>query len=349
MVRLNMPYARVLIVDDVETNLDVARGLMKPYNMNIDCVTTGQEAIEAIMDERVRYNAIFMDHMMPGMDGIEATKYIREIDSDYAKKIPIIALTANAIVGNEEMFLQKGFQAFISKPIEISHLDSVIREWVRDKEQEKLYQRTDEQSQPVYADDMNWQALDKGIAGVNIEKGISRFYNNKGTYIKILRSFPKSMILLLEVSREADTEYITDYTTAVHGIKGSCGGIGAEAVSAIAEKLEKAGLTGDYEYIAANNDKLTTALETLISDINSMLDEFEADNRKPKKNKPDTVTLNELRIACDNFDMHGVDTAFEELESYEYETDGDLIVFLREKAEIMRFDEIIKKLAEYIE
>jgi len=347
MARLNMPYARVLIVDDVETNLDVAKGLMKPYNMKIDCVTSGREAIEAILDERVRYNAIFMDHMMPGMDGIEATKIIREIDSDYAQKIPIIALTANAIVGNEEMFLQKGFQAFISKPIEITHLDSVIREWVRDKEQEKLYQRSDETSQPVVTDDLNWQVLEKGIPGVNIEKGVSRFFNNKSTYIEILRSYPKSTLSLLAVTKKADKDKLTDYITAVHGIKGSSGGIGAEDVSAMAEKLERASIAGDYDYIAAHNDSFTSAVESLISNISTMLEEFEADNKKPKKKKPDTVTLNALRIACENFDMHAVDMAFEELEAYEYEADGDLVVFLRENAEVMRFDEIIKKLADY--
>jgi CheY-like chemotaxis protein len=82
--------------------------MMKPYGMKIDCVTSGQEAIDAIRAEKVKYNAIFMDHMMPGMDGIEATRIIREeIGTEYAKTVPVIALTANAIVGNEEMFLNK--------------------------------------------------------------------------------------------------------------------------------------------------------------------------------------------------------------------------------------------------
>ncbi|MDR3120487.1 MAG: response regulator, partial [Clostridiales bacterium] len=137
LTRLSLPYAKVLIVDDVQTNLDVARGMMKPYGMQIDCVMSGPCAIEAIRSEEVRYNAIFMDHMMPGMDGIEAVRIIREeIGTDYAKNIPVIALTANAILGNEEMFLSRGFQAFISKPIDIGQLDSVIRQWVRDKSTE---------------------------------------------------------------------------------------------------------------------------------------------------------------------------------------------------------------------
>ena len=135
--RTKMPYARVLIVDDNITNLDVAKGLMKPYGMQIDCVTGGRQAIDAIVAEEGRYSAIFMDHMMPEMDGIEATKRIREIGTNYTKNIPIIALTANAVAGNEVKFLQNGFQDFLSKPIDLSRLDETLRRWVRDKSVDK--------------------------------------------------------------------------------------------------------------------------------------------------------------------------------------------------------------------
>jgi len=101
---------------------------MKPYGMRIDCVDSGQKAIDAVAAETDRYCAIFMDQMMPGMDGIEAMQHIRELSTEYAKKIPIIALTANAVVGSEEMFLSKGFQAFLSKPIDIARLDAVLRQ-----------------------------------------------------------------------------------------------------------------------------------------------------------------------------------------------------------------------------
>ncbi|MCL2741137.1 MAG: ATP-binding protein [Oscillospiraceae bacterium] len=135
--RIQLPYARVLVVDDNATNLDVAKGLLSPYGMKVDCVSGGRLAVEAIREQKARYDAVFMDHMMPDLDGIEATRIIREeIGTDYARAIPIIALTANAIAGNEAMFLSKGFQAFISKPIEMGRLDEVIRRWVRDPARE---------------------------------------------------------------------------------------------------------------------------------------------------------------------------------------------------------------------
>ena len=142
--RANLSYAHVLVVDDIPTNLDVVKGMMKPYGVKIDCVASGPQAIERIESQNPRYAAVFMDHMMPGMDGVEATRVIREeIRTEYARRIPIIALTANAIVGNEQMFLNSGFQDFISKPIDMSKLDAVLRRWVRDKDKEAEAARDD--------------------------------------------------------------------------------------------------------------------------------------------------------------------------------------------------------------
>jgi CheY-like chemotaxis protein len=120
----------------MKTNLDVASGMLKKYKMRVDCALRGQEAVDLIEKAEPVYNAIFMDHMMPEMDGVEATKKIRGIGTKYAMTIPIIALTANAIAGNEQMFLNNDFQAFLAKPINIMNLDSVVQKWFRDKSRE---------------------------------------------------------------------------------------------------------------------------------------------------------------------------------------------------------------------
>ena len=135
-VRPDLSYASVLVVDDMPNNLDVSAALLGKYKMRIDCVSSGQEAIDRINDGKPVYDAIFMDHMMPGMDGVEATAKIRAIGTEYAMTIPIIALTANAIAGNEQMFLSNDFQAFLAKPINIMHLDSIVQRWIRDKSRE---------------------------------------------------------------------------------------------------------------------------------------------------------------------------------------------------------------------
>jgi signal transduction histidine kinase/CheY-like chemotaxis protein len=140
LIRTYMPYGNVLVVDDVDINLEVVCGLLMPYGVNVDCVMSGPEAIKKIKlagDENSgapRYDLVLMDHMMPGMDGIETTEAIRrDIGTEYARTVPIIALTANAMTGNEEMFLSKGFDGFISKPIDIMRLDVELNKRIRDK------------------------------------------------------------------------------------------------------------------------------------------------------------------------------------------------------------------------
>jgi PAS domain S-box-containing protein len=135
LTRSDMSFAKVLVVDDMQTNLDVAAGLLGKYKMQVDCVLSGKEAIARIKSEKTVYNAIFMDHMMPEMDGIETADAIRNLNSEYAKKIPIIALTANAIHGTEDIFFAHGFQAFLSKPIDIMQLDVVIRKWITENKE----------------------------------------------------------------------------------------------------------------------------------------------------------------------------------------------------------------------
>jgi len=353
--RISLPYARVLIVDDVLTNLDVAKGLMKPYHMKVDCVTSGLEAIEAMHDSRVRYNAIFMDHMMPGMDGIEATQRIREIETDYARNIPIIALTANAIVGNEEMFLENGFQAFISKPIEINHLDSVIREWVRDKEQEALFTLPDEYepfgaAEQSRSTEMNLPELLENVSGLNAERGLTRFGGDGEAYLDVLRSFVINTTPLLDTAEKVieealrDRNRLNEYETIVHGIKGSSGSICAEDVSDIAKALELAAHSGDLDYAAANNAKLIIKAKELISGISDALDNIDKDTLRYAKEKPDTGLLTNLIKACEEYDMFTVDSIIEELESFKYESDGELIPWLRENAEKTNFEEIVERL-----
>jgi signal transduction histidine kinase/ActR/RegA family two-component response regulator len=130
---VKMPYGRVLVVDDIEINLEVASGMMLPYEMNVDKAESGEEAIELVRKGEPRYDLIFMDHMMPGLDGIETVHAIRDEigeNSEYARTVPIIALTANAIVGNEEMFIEHGFQGLLAKPIDVRKLDETLRKWV---------------------------------------------------------------------------------------------------------------------------------------------------------------------------------------------------------------------------
>ncbi|MDR0442093.1 MAG: cache domain-containing protein [Treponema sp.] len=347
--RIKLPYARVLVVDDVITNLDVARGLMKPYGMRVDCVSSGQEAIDAIRNESIRYNAVFMDHMMPEMDGIEATRIIREeIGTEYAKTVPVIALTANAIIGNEDMFLSKGFQAFISKPIEIASLDTVIHHWVRDKEYEQkmgdgeLAGSREQGAGSPPPQTTNYKL--PTIQGLDINKGIERF-GDTDAYFDILRSYAVNTPPLLETMKRVSTENLAAYAITVHGIKGASRGILAEAVGSKAEALEHASKANDLDFVSANNDAFLEMTWKLITDIKALLDKINSAHPRQKKDKPDKETLEKLLAACVKYDMDSVDAAIEEIDAYEYTSDDGLALWLKENVEQMNFKQIIERLS----
>ena len=360
--RISLPYARVLVVDDNMTNLDVAKGLMKPYGMQIDCVNSGQRAIDAIRAEDVKYNAIFMDHMMPEMDGITATKKIREIETDYAKKIPIIALTANAIAGNAEMFLSKGFQAFLAKPIDVSHLDSIIHRHIRDMELEKTFAdqqlNADGSLAPNSGNEHDMRktinrrsGIDRRkakskFAGLDINKGIERFGGDKETYYSILSSFAKNTRPLLVSMQNVDQDKLADYAITAHGIKGSSRGIHADMIGDCAENLEKAAKSGDFDYVNNHNQTFLDATWKLIHDIEEMLSGINSENIKPKKDKPDKEKLSKLLDACRTYDMDGAETIMEEIENYQYESDDGLVDWLRENVNLTNFKKIVNKLSD---
>jgi len=361
--RICLPYARVLVVDDVSTNLDVAKGMMKPYEMQIDCVTSGQQAIDAIKNENVKYNAIFMDHMMPEMDGIEAARIIREeIGTEYAKKIPIIVFTANAVAGNEEMFLSKGFQGFVSKPVDIMSLDAVIMQWVRDEELEKSFanrqlsvdgklihdkrsgkdRRSGAKERRTGCDRRN--AANK-IKSVKFNKGLERFSGDWETYVQVLQSFSVNTAALIETIREVNSETLPSYAITVHGMKSSCRSICAEDAGNQAEALEHAAKAGDLNFVTANNQAFIETVSKLINEINSVFANKNEKKEKPKKDKPYKEALLELKTACEDYNASKIDEVMSQIDAFEYTADDDLVSWLKENAAQMNFMEIAEKLA----
>jgi CheY-like chemotaxis protein len=347
MLRAQLPYAKVLIVDDVPTNLDVAKGMMKPYGMTVDCVMNGQAAIDRIRSESVRYDAIFMDHMMPEMDGIEATKIIREkVGTEYAKNIPIIALTANAVVGTEQVFLANGFQAFLSKPIDIMKMDDVINIWVRDKDKEAEL-GLDSASADKSANDDDAPSAFGGVSinGLDIERGLSRFGDDE-SFIETLRSYAKHTPPLVEKIRDFEASDLPDVAVTVHGIKGSSYGICADTVGKKAEALEHAAKAGDYAFVSENMEAFVCELEAFISELTRFLDETDTNDDKPTASEPDRGLLAKLANACANYSMDEIDETLGELDRFRYESDDSLIQWIKARIEEGEFGDVAIKLSE---
>ena len=358
---LSMPYARVLVVDDNHTNLEAAKGLMKPYRMQIDCVLSGKQAIEAIESGQQTYDAIFMDHMMPEMDGVKATQAIRNLGTAYAQSIPIIALTASETSGAEDMFLEKGFQAFLSKPIDIARLDEVLRRWVLDKEKEKAFleqlKAADKQAKTAPQKGQDRRVTAERRSGIDRRKTFVKFvgmdlekwnerYGSDNTSLEVLSSYAINTRPLLEKIADVSAETLEEYAIIVHGIKGSSWGIFAKMIGDTAESLENAAKAGDIEYVKKHNQTFINAVWKLVYDIEDMLYANSIDTEMPTKDKPDRAVLLELLEACEAFSMDGAEEAIEKLSEFRYESDDGLTDWLRENVKRTNLKQIAERLSD---
>jgi len=268
IARFTAPEAKILIVDDINTNLKVAKGLLLPYQMHVDLCTTGAEAILAT--KSARYDLVFMDHRMPGMDGVEATKLIRAMGNDdsYYKDLPIVALTANAISGIREMFLQNGFNDFLSKPIDTVNLNTILGKWLPKEKQKSSVMEKD----TVAISNEGEGEITIEIDGVDVKKGISISGGTIAFYLETLAVFYEDGLERMKLVKECiETGNVALYTTYVHALKSALFNIGASMLSESAKALELAGERKDMTFIEKNNTEFLTALETLLGKINDCL------------------------------------------------------------------------------
>jgi signal transduction histidine kinase/DNA-binding response OmpR family regulator len=369
-VRTYMPYGRVLIVDDIATTLDVAMGLMTPYGLTVDCAAGGREAVEKIKaagsgNFAPQYDVVFMDHVMPEMDGIEATRIIRgEIGTEYARTVPIIALTANALVGNEEMFLSCGFNAFLSKPINVAHLDAVLNKWVRDRQSEKILSKTkekakekEEEAGEMFKNGRELEEEEPAVFGVpsgtvpeglDFQEGIRRF-GNAAAYLQVLRSYATHTPVLLQRLRDVIEDDLTEYSIAVHGLKGSSYGICAYDIGKRAEALEFAAKAKDRQTLRADHGALLERAEALLADLKKLLkDTAEPDLRKKTAPKPDAELLEKMLWAVRRFDMRSLEDTLSKLEQCRYESEGELVEWLREQVDNLEYEAVQKRLEDRV-
>ncbi|MDR2050618.1 MAG: response regulator [Deltaproteobacteria bacterium] len=362
-VRAYMPYGKILLVDDVPTNLDVAKGLMLPYGLHVDCASCGQEAIakiRSISDDSAteqQYDIVFMDHMMPGMDGVEATRIIRnEIGTSYARTVPIIALTANALAGNEKMFLANGFTAFIPKPIDLTQLDAALNKYVRDKQSDESLARAERDRRRGIPSRHNetaagsvWEGF--AVNGLDIASGVRR-YGSDAAYRQILHSYLIHTPELLQRLRRTAEDFPREYAVEVHGLKGSSYGICAGAVGDMAAELERAAKLGDTETLRTNHETLMTMTETLLADLKNMLRAAEstvpAQSAKERLPAPNRALLEKMLYLAERCKTSLMEEVITEMERYEYDSQAEIVPWLRERINNFEYQMIRDRLREKI-
>ena len=300
------PQAQILIVDDNEMNLKVATGLLQPLQMQIDTANSGRKAIEMV--QKKRYDIVFMDHMMPVMDGVETTQTIRKFDDAYLQEMPIIALTANAVIGAREIFKEAGMNDFVAKPIEINDICTKIRKWLPEHLIQKLSAPVGTQ-QEIPTEEL------PAIEGIDVQEGIK----NSGSlelFMNLLGDFYKLIDLkATKIEKCLADGMIRDYTIEVHALKNTARMIGALELSELFFKMEQCGNAGDVETINRENP----AVMELYRSYKPILEPYGKANEQDKKEVPRTeimAALNKLNTAMDTFDLDGADAALAELEQY---------------------------------
>jgi PAS domain S-box-containing protein len=290
-----MPYGSVLIVDDVESNLFVAKGLMSPYKLNFDTATNGFDALKKVENGNV-YDIIFMDHMMPKMDGIETTKLIREHGYEH----PIIALTANAVSGRRGMFLSNGFDDFISKPIDIRQLNDILKKFIRDKQSPEILEairRKTQLNEPVAA----FGSMQKVLSNENLIKVAVKDIE---TSLSALRSVVPS------INNDGSGD-LSLYTTTVHGMKSALANIGETELSQAASKLEEAGNQKAINVVLTETAAFMDSLQSLIDKL-----------KPPKVHSTEDIQddipllhekMKEIAEACSSFNIKAARKAIDEL------------------------------------
>jgi len=280
-----MPYGRVLVIDDVETNLYVARGLMAPYGISIDTAISGFEAIDRIR-EGSKYDIIFMDHMMPRMDGIEAAKIIRSL----GYTMPIVALTANALAGQAEMFLSNGFDDFISKPIDIRQLNNVLNRMIRDRQTPEVLDEARRQKNNLYA------AGDHNIA---IDPQLAEFF---------VRDAKKVINILTAIyeNKGRRNDDISTFIINVHAMKSALANVGENELSNKATELEQAGREQNINVILSSLPGFMESLNQVIEKLKAPEDDDENEDEYKANDADNQAYLQEkllaIQAACASFD-----------------------------------------------
>jgi len=259
----DLSQLKALIVDDFKPNLNGEAAMLKEYKMQADCLLSGQEAVDRIKSGEPKYDIVFMDLMMPGMDGIEATKAIRSLGTEYADTVPIIALTAmpdDDATGKEKALLDSGFQKVMYKPFTLETVDTFIKDWMSDKIKNC-----------TIPPEKKEKSMEVDIPQVDNER-IKKIYGKKfNIYLDVLRSYldvvPKSLEEMSHVTKET----LTAYVTSVHGVKSVSDFIGAEEARKMALELEMQGRAGDLSGVLAKNDTFIQYAKELIVNVEKYL------------------------------------------------------------------------------
>lgn len=307
------PEAHILLVDDNELNLVVAKELLKPLRMQIDTAENGLQAVKMVRGSQ--YDLVLMDHMMPVMDGIEAAKAIRALPEDKYQKLPIIALTANAMVDARKEFLNAGMNGFVAKPIDFARICNQLKLWLP---KDLVRDVPKEEAKKLLADDLSDREIqpEDPQMGFSFEEGV-KHCGSKAALMKTIRIFYRTIDSKANKIEQCLKEgLIGDYVIEVHALKSSALLIGAVPLSEAAKELEDYGKQGKTELLEEKTPDLLAMYRDFKDILKPYADKEEA-ARQEASNGEWCQALQQIHQCIEQFDLDGVDRIMEKLEEYQ--------------------------------
>ena len=307
------PEAHILLVDDNELNLVVAKELLKPLRMQIDTAENGLQAVKMVRGSQ--YDLVLMDHMMPVMDGIEAAKAIRALPEDKYQKLPIIALTANAMVDARKEFLNAGMNGFVAKPIDFARICNQLKLWLP---KDLVRDVPKEEAKKLLADDLSDREIqpEDPQMGFSFEEGVNHC-GSKAALMKTIRIFYRTIDSKANKIEQCLKEgLISDYVVEVHALKSSALLIGAVPLSEAAKELEGYGKQGKTELLEEKTPDLLAMYRDFKDILKPYADKEEA-ARQEASNGEWCQALQQIHQCIEQFDLDGVDRIMEKLEEYQ--------------------------------
>jgi CheY-like chemotaxis protein len=303
--KLEAPNAKLLLVDDNEINIKVASGLLGLLKITPKTAFSGREAVEMVQQEQ--FDIVLMDHMMPEMDGIEATSIIRNLGEKY-EELPIIALTANAIQGAKQMFLSNGFSGFLSKPINVQELNETLITWLPPEKVNKI----DGAAKPAIPEaeevepEVSFLDAIRKIPEINVEIGMERFSNVEDMYHETFELFYK------ELRGKCDSMFtflsnqdIHAFAISVHAMKSALATMGIMDLSETASKLETASKNDEMDFCLEHFPNFMDKLLSLHKNLSTILSDTEtASEKKPGDKAYLNENIEKALIAANDFDNY---------------------------------------------
>ncbi|MEE3468027.1 MAG: transporter substrate-binding domain-containing protein [Eubacterium sp.] len=332
--KFTAPEACLLIVDDTPANLVVIRNLLKRTQLKIDTADSADGCID--LATKKKYDIIFLDHMMPYKDGIEALKELKALEDNPNQDTPTICLTANAISGMRDTYLAAGFDDYLTKPIDPDRLEDAIIRYLPDDKVQPASDQEDEEDVTLPA------GLDQ-IEGIDINAGLEHC-GSVAAYLDAIEAYLETVrINVDEITDYRSKQDLENTTVRIHGMKSTARVIGALSLSKFAEELEEAGKAKDADTIEKNIDRFLADYQALGEALEAVMrkDTAGEDDRPMLSEEELTTYYDRIRALCDSADYDEIETIGEHLKAYQIpEKEKERVDRVIEAISMLDFDDL---------